>query len=329
MCDLIHAYLFDVLMNGPMKIITYITRFANHPRLAFGSLSLLYTLLIIALPANTLTMQVHTLSSLEYKIISFAIAIPSIIVWLAAFIGYEKLYDYARSIRKSSEGESFHTLARGVKWLAWSLPIPVIVATILNAIANTWPDFKPAAIIISNYTALILPLIGFTFIASASRALITKVGISFNTLSMQTISFVFVTIGVLYCYLTFSQLDLSSIGASNNPYYLPVWLMVLTVIIPYLYSWFLGLLAAYEITLFSRQAKGLLYRRGLHLLVGGLVTVIISAIALQYIGTASPRVGYLELNYKLVLILLFRLLGGVGFVMLIMGAVRLKKIEEV
>jgi hypothetical protein len=105
--------------------------------------------------------------------------------------------------------------------------------------------------------------------------------------------------------------------------------MVLSVIVPYLYAWFVGLLAAYEITLFSKHIKGVLYRQALGLLAAGLITIIASFIALQYLNGIQPRVGYLLINYQLVLSSIFRIIGAGGFVMLTIGAARLKKIEDV
>jgi hypothetical protein len=105
--------------------------------------------------------------------------------------------------------------------------------------------------------------------------------------------------------------------------------MVVSVIIPYLYAWFVGLLAAYEIMLFSRHSKGVLYRQSLSLLALGLVVIIASSIALQYMNSIQPRVGHLMLSYHLIITSIFRIIGGGGFVLLAVGANRLKKIEEV
>jgi hypothetical protein len=134
---------------------------------------------------------------------------------------------------------------------------------------------------------------------------------------------------VLYCYLTFRQFNPGSLGSTHNPYFLPIWLLLLTVIIPYLYAWFVGLLAAYEITSYSQQVRGVLYKQALHLLVGGLVAVIAGSILLQYISSVDPSPGHLVLDYRLLLVVLFRIVIGIGFVLIAAGANRLKRIEEV
>lgn len=292
-------------------------------------LAVFYVTLIFVLPASTATMSNYNLSTFEYRIVAFALALTSLLVWLAAFIGYARLREYARAIRKTPEGIHFDQLAEGVTWLAWSLPVGVIAATLLNATANKHPGFHASAIILSNYINLILPLVGFTVIASASRGLLGTVKAKLSMANARIIILGFLVLGVLYCFLTFSRIDLTSLGSADNPYFLPAWLIVITLIVPHLYAWFMGILGVYELTLFRKHVPGVLYRQALGLVVGGLSAVILSSVALQYIGGIEPNVGHLVLGYKTMFVLLARLVGGGGFVLLVIGAGRLKKIEEV
>jgi hypothetical protein len=292
-------------------------------------LAIAYLLLIFLLPVNSHAVHDYHLSAGEYRILLFAVGIPSLIVWLVAFYGYSKLQEYAHSIKKSPESKAFENLATGCAWLAWSLPLPALIGLITGALADIWPHFFPSATIIINYTYLIFPLIGFSIIGRASRELLNQAKIQVSATSARGIMLFFVVGGALYCYLTFRRFDPGSLNATNNPYFLPIWLMLLTVIIPYLYAWFIGLLATYEISTFSQQVRGVLYRQALHLLASGLIAVIAGSIALQYISSIQPPAGHLALNYRLLFIILFRIITGIGFALIAVGAQRLKKIEEV
>jgi hypothetical protein len=303
-------------------------------RLTFGMpalavFTLLYLVSIFWLPASHNTLQLYNLSSANYHVLLLIIALPLLIIWLGAFLSYSLLRAYARSVRRTAEGVHYDQLARGAAWLAWSLPISTLSSMWLNAIANKSPGFHPAAIIIANYINLVLPLVAFTLINDAARGLFNHAKLSYRLGSSRALTLFFAVAGVLYCYLTFRHFDLSSLASSHNPYFLPVWLMVLTVTIPYLYTWFVGTMAAYEIMLFSRKVRGVFYRQALHLMAIGLITVIASFIAQQYLNSVVPRVGYLVLDYRLALILVLRVITGIGFAMIAMGAIRLKKIEEV
>lgn len=293
------------------------------------ALVVIYTVLIFGLPANLLTMHAYHLSSLEYRVLLFAVALPSMLVWLAAFWGYAALRQYAQSIHKTKEGPHFNQLATGCYWLAWSLPLPTIASLLLNTLADKSPGFRPTAIIIANYLSLLFPLVGFSLIGNTARDLTRSAKLSFSLAGARLIMLLFLLAGVLYCYLTFHHFDLTSLTSTHNPYFLPVWLAVVSITVPYLYAWFIGLLGAYEIVLFSKNVQGLLYRRALAYVAVGLVAVIVSSITLQYINGVVPAVSHLVLNYKLVAITLFRILGGTGFIILALGAKRLKKIEEI
>jgi hypothetical protein len=297
--------------------------------LGYFALVAIFVLLIFTLPGSKTTMAYYHLAPASYHILYFLLTLPSMMVWAAAFYGYSKLQTYGQSINGTVEGDDFRLLGRGLAWLAWSLPVTALTSVVLNAVAAASPGFHPAAIIIANYVALLLPLIGFSIVSRGARGLTEHAKTRFSWTSAQWIILGFVAAGVLYCYLTFRHFNLSSLSSTNNPYHLPVWLMVLTVVIPYLYAWFVGLLATYEIGSFSQQIRGLLYRQALRLLSGGLVSVIISSIAIQYLLSASPRHGFVVVDGRLLWINIVRIIGGIGYIMIAFGVSRLKRIEDI
>jgi hypothetical protein len=274
-------------------------------------------------------MRTYHLTGFEYRVLYLAVAVPSLVIWFVAFYGYARLQEYARVIKRTDEAPAFGQLARGCMWLAWSLPVSALATYVLDAIADQWGGFHAASIILANYITLALPLLGFSLVGIASKELINRVNARLSPVNARGIMLFFVVGGVLYCYLTFRQFNPGSLGSTHNPYFLPIWLLLLTVIIPYLYAWFVGLLAAYEITSYSQQVRGVLYKQALHLLVGGLVAVIAGSILLQYISSVDPSPGHLVLDYRLLLVVLFRIVIGIGFVLIAAGANRLKRIEEV
>ncbi|HVX24199.1 MAG TPA: hypothetical protein VG992_02550 [Candidatus Saccharimonadales bacterium] len=297
--------------------------------ISYACLAVSYIILIFALPPNHIDMHMYNLSSDSYHILLFAITVPSILIWFVGFYSYAQLQCYVRSLAGSPEEQDFKRLANGVRWLVWSLPVSALVNIILNSIANTHIGFYSAAIIISNYVALILPLIGFSLISSAAHGLLSRAQTRLTLSSARFIILVFVVLGVLYCYFTFRHFNLSSFGSLDNPYHLPVWLMVLTVAIPYLYAWFVGLLASYELMHFSNQVTGVLYRQALRLLAGGTIAVVISSIGSQYSSSVSPHVGYFVLNHRLLFSYLFRVIAGAGYVLIAFGVSRLHRIEAI
>jgi hypothetical protein len=289
----------------------------------------IYVLLILVLPADQYTSNLYNFSPLAYRVVLFGVAFPSMLVWLAAFVGYDMLRQYAHSIRKTAQGEHFRQLASGCAWLAWSLPLSVISAFTLHAMSDHWNGLTSASVILSNYIYLIFPLIAFIKIGNGSRGLLNSSKITYDISNSRLIMLLFAVFGVIYCYFTFNHFNLGSLASSNNPFHMPVWLTVLTVTIPSLYAWFVGILAAYEINLFSKNIRGVLYRQATRWFVLGLIIVIMSLIAQQYIVAVQPRSGHLVLDFRLFLLLLILIIRGLGFILVALGAFKLKRFEEV
>jgi hypothetical protein len=274
-------------------------------------------------------MEQYQITSGQYHILLLFAELPLLAIWFAAFYGYRRLHQYAEALDGAPEAKAIKRLAYGCTWLAWSLPIPTLISLICNGIANAHPGFHSASIIIANYINVVFALIALTIISSASRSLLNQSKAVIGTRNTQLLLILFVLIGVTYCYFTFGHLDLKHAGDTNNPYFMPSWLITFTVIAPSLYTWFVGLVAAFDISSVARKSSGLLYRRSLQLLASGLTLVIASLVAVQYVHSVVPRVGHLSINGTFLTINIFYLVAISGFALMSYGANRLKKIEEV
>ena len=292
-------------------------------------LSIVFLLLAAVLPANKQASQLYHLSSSQYHILFFLVILPLMLLSFLAIYAYVKLHNYTDSITTTTEGHDFMLLTSGVKWLAWGLLVPAIVEISLNTIANFHPSFHAPASIINNYLYLLVALVAFSLISSGSHDLLSRTKKQLSSTDIKTLLLVFALIGVAYCFLIFHHFKGNTFASTNNPYYLPLWLLLVSVVIPYLYAWFIGLLAVYEIVLFSRQTRGVLYRQALQQVAYGLAIVIAASIALQYVGSIVPSTGHLVLNTSLVATYTIRLGAAAGYILIARGAVHLQKIEKV
>ncbi len=288
-----------------------------------------YLLLTQVLPANKADLHTYGLSLAQYHVLRFLLALPLSLLWFAALFGYSQLDQYAKSIAKTPEAEGYRRLTKGCLWLAWSLVIPAVVSLFFSTIASSNSGLHSAAVIITNYLGLGLTLLAFVNIGSGTQELAVKAKHHFSAANTRSLQFIFVAGGVLYCYLTFRNLDLHSLASTSNPYYLPLWLLISSLFIPNLYAWFIGLLAVYEIGFLARSSPGVLYQRALKTFALGLVAVIASLISVQYLHTTVPRTGHLSLNTTLIITYSIYMASIIGFALLALGAWRLKRIEEV
>ena len=292
----------------------------------YSTLIVIYLWLSMFLPLNPQMTSTYHLSSAEYRVLLFAIGLPYIIIWLIAFFGYTRLKQYSHTIARASEGKHFAQLTTGVKWLVWGLPISALVSSIMGSIASHSSGGRGAAVIIDHYVTLLVALVAFTFISKGTRGLTTEANIRLDLSNVRLLMSVFILIGVGFCYITLRNIPTH---ANSNPYHMPVILVLLTIVVPYLYAWFMGLLAAYEASLYARNVKGVLYQQSLRLLAGGIVGVILTSIILQYLTSLTIRLTHLTLNALLIVIYLVLILYAAGYLLVAMGATRLKRIEEV
>jgi hypothetical protein len=303
-------------------------RYVNRALLYYGVLTFAYLLLSLVLPVNHNTEHAFHLSDLQYHVLILLIILPLTLIWLVAFYGYSAIRDYATLVEDTEEGDALRNVSTGLMWLAWGLPIPAIIGVIMSGIANAHPSFYGASVIINNYATLLFAVIAFHVLSTGSRLWTERANLRISLGWTKMLVLIFVIIGAFYCFFVFRNIG-SLKHDQSNPYYLGSWWLLVTVVVPYLYAWFVGFLAAFEISMISRNMKGLLYRQALQLVSRGLVTIVFSSIALQFFRITVPTTGKISLGVLLLIIYLLVFIIGLGYATLTLGARKLKKIEEV
>jgi len=305
----------------------YIRSARQLPRtlLACTALALLYVILGLALPPNTPTVTAYNLSITEYHILVLLISVPLIAVWYAAFYGYARLQEYVTIVGTAPDGRPLNKIASGLKVLAWGLPLSSIISSLGGGIVHSHANLAAVSFIIIHYLSLLISLIAFAYISTGSRGLmdLTK---TYPTLSaVRWLLVVLTIIGVIFSYFTINAAHLPS----PNPYFMPIGWVLFTLLVPYLFAWFMGLLAAYEIYLYSRRAKGLLYRRALAYLALGILITIIISIVFQYIASDTMHLRKITFSWLFLGIYVLFVVYAAGFVLISAGVKKLRKIEEV
>jgi hypothetical protein len=103
---------------------------------------------------------------------------------------------------------------------------------------------------------------------------------------------------------------------------------MLTVVAPYLFIWFLGLLATYEIYLYQKNVDGICYRQCLRWLSLGLVVGTIGSISIIYLTTMAANLQHWPLVVVVSIAYIALIVTGGAFIMIAQGVERFKMIEE-
>lgn len=303
-------------------------RFSSNTKYFLGVVAL-FIIFISSLPPNPSTKAQYNMTTFEYHILLFLVEIPLIAVWFAALFGYSYLNRYTRLIKKTAEGKDFTNITYGMNWLAWGLAAPSLISILLSAIANVHHGFHATSLVLANYLNLIMAIVAFSYVSSGTRMLAQRSKVYLDSRNTKRLTLSFVILGVVFCYLVIRNLHNVSLGDSLNAYYLPNWLVLTTLVIPYLYAWFIGLLAAFELTQLARRVSGVLYKQALQMLASGLVLVIVASSGLEYFRSVIPRTGHISIGPTLVAVYLIYAVTAAGYILVAMGARRLKRIEEV
>jgi hypothetical protein len=282
--------------------------------------------LSLVLPPDPQTLKTLHISSTTYKIVVIFLLLPEALLWYAIFFAFAKIHEYSQLVKGSNEGRAFQRISLGMGALAFGLIIPSIISPILNAIVAHDSAFRPSATIINHYISLLVALISFSLLNSGSYKLIES-GRSIKRSSLagtRLFAASFIILAVLYSYTT-----LHTRRIENNAYYMSLYPLMITIIMPYLYAWFEGLVSAYNFRLYSQSVKGLLYKQAFFQLSVGLLITVIGFIIVQFITSTFGARTNKTLGFILVIlyILLAILLAGLSLIAL--GTKKLKKIEEV
>ncbi len=290
------------------------------------ALMALYLLISLLIPLSRETREAYNLSLTQAHIISFITILPLFGIWFVAFYAYGQLQKYATAIAQAREGKAFAKIADGVMILSWGLVIQSFASLVLGWVADQSDSFSSVAIVLQNYVTLLFPLIAFILISTGTQYLLRNKNVYRSLSASRLLVFTFAVTATIYSFLVFRLRQ----NAESDVYHLPLFLLITTLVIPYLFAWFSGMIAAFDITMHARITKGVLYKRSLNLLASGLIVIIVAFILIQYLNSVfMSRLGDFSINAVLLVDYILLLLLAMGYVILVGGVRGLQKIEEV
>jgi hypothetical protein len=295
--------------------------------LVFTIWSLIYIIgtLIAPLAPNR-----FSLTEAKTRLIQITIALPVVLIWLAAIYGAEHFNSYARSIKSSKDGKALSVIGIGLTTLA-----AAVMSGGLGGILRPWAlrdGWIETFTVIYNYLQVSLYLIAFYFIYKGS-VMLRGVAITKKE-SISSWIPVLVTIVIIGAFYTFILLGYDYRNSTPDPrkyssFYLPDFLVFATLALPYLIGWALGIKSALNIAFYHKKVKGIIYRSALKNFVNGIYLVIAFAVALQMLIALSTYFAEAGLASILLVVYLIIVFYSLGFLILAAGSKKLNTIEKV
>lgn len=287
-----------------------------------------YICSVFLLPPDPATLQKYHFSEAQAYLLSLTVAAPMVAIWLSAFYGYVTFRKYAKAIDDSPDGKPLYKLSKGLMLLAFSLPTLAAVGSIFNYLARDTPDYLPVAVLIRHLLVIGFPLVAFILIGSAAEELLGQLKRKKNFLqNHKSLALIVITASSIFAGFTVALAGQNA--APKNIYSFPIWFVIISTVIPYLYMWYRGLTAVYSINFYRKHVKGLVYKKSFVYLSAGLGVVIALAVTLQFLTVLSPQLQRLHFTPLLLIVYALIALYALGYGLIALGAKKLKKIEEV
>lgn len=291
---------------------------------------LIYAWLTFNSPTPAQTTGRYGLSTTELRVLRATVVIPFLFIWLAGSFAVLRFNRYLKYISDSNEAEGFKNIIYGLSLLL----VVIIVPQFINLYTTYNPEsseIQRRVTIVRNYTNIILYLSAFWFILKASRHLAGSIQKVISSYKHKIIPVFMVILSIIYFLLVFLN---DYRGVSDDPlikptYYLPDVLIVLTIILPYIVMWTLGIVAIFEIYIFSKHVPGIIYRKAFGSVAYGLGSIIGLSIFLQFISQSGAYFGYAGLGAILLIVYLLLIAIAISYLFIAKGAKALAAIEEI
>lgn len=292
---------------------------------AIVSLWVVYALLTFFAPetASSAHLDMH---GAERILIDLTILIPVHLIWLLAGYGVTTFKNYSIMLKGSKEGA-------GVDLIADGLLVTLTYFIVSSLFSSAMPylihyQHYDGLAVIRDHLAPLFSLVAF-FLLYRGSSLLRQV----TPFSTWTTS----TVWALVAYAVFAAafvFDFATNAPGGGPSrtsvdILPHETLLITLILPYVVAWFLGLLACININKYANHVKGTLYRRALRDLVLGISGIALFVIVIQLIGFANRYFSSWSLGPILAILYGLIILYGIGFVFVASGAKKLARIEAV
>jgi hypothetical protein len=298
---------------------------------AFALLIVAYTVLNAVLPPDAESLTRYNLTSAAARALRLTLVIPLIIIWTLTMYGYLRFKNYAQSIVQGQDGPALSHIADGILALALWLPLSSILTNAATYVSHRYPQLTQESVIVRNYIGIGLLLLAVYLLWRGSERLLSATRIELTQHQNDKIHLLVLFLSTVFAYLTLFNPSKNTPPASHTValYYLPDWLLILTIIIPYTLIWFYGIRAVANVRIYARQVRGVIYRSALGYLANGLAFSIGSLLLLRYLGSFTAWLSSLALKPLLIVLYLLIFVVGISSVLLAIGARKLQKIEEV
>ena len=311
---------------------------SNKGLIAFFIIIVLWVVSIILsffVESDPATLSRYNLTERDLTLVRIGLGIPMLFIWGVVLWGTQSFMRYARRIKDSVDGAGFKNIALGILFVLLGMIASSYITNIGNLIKESAMDpdrVKETLGLISRYSSILFALISYGFFFAGSRKLLGSISSKLSLKQFMPYLIGFLIASIAFAVLVFqnSYRSVSVDPLITAPYHgLSDPLILLTIVIPTIISWFLGLMALSGISAFRKNTPGVIYKDVLKNFHFGISLVIIMSIALSWVGQFSAYWASVGFGFILFIIGIIFVVWILGYLIAGIGARKLNRIEMV
>jgi hypothetical protein len=303
----------------------------NIKKIVYGSFAAfvcVYLLSAFLSPLDADALSKYNVSELQLRMLAASILLPLVAIWACAAYGFVHFKQYAFSIKGSLYGAGTNTIANSLGIIALQL----LVTGSFSAIASI-PAVGVAIggdqgiTMISTGLDVSFALVSTLVIYQGANQLLASSSKRPKIKIFDKAFIVLAFLTLIYVVSVFRQYP-SDTTADSIYSYVPLGVVLLFTVIPYIFIWNLALIAVKKLYYYQSHAKGKVYRQAFGLLTAGLSIIIGSSVLIQLLGTVGEAFENLNLAALVAIVYALIIAIGIGYLFIARAAKRLRRVES-
>lgn len=293
---------------------------------------LAYLATILFFPSDSAAVVQYHISDFQLRLLSLAVVVPAIAIWITAFYSLVKIGSYAARIKDMADGKAFLIIYKGLAITIIGLPLSALVSRLLSYFTERTALSQAFTTIVNTHLTLAFYLFGFAFLAAGAWKLVRHVAkTSVPKMHTYGTAVALLVLSIVYFAVTLTNpsREIAVAPAPMAAYYMQDWLIITTIVIPYIITWGLGFYATLWLHTFHKSIGGKIYRKALKRLNTGFFMVILTTILVQFLQSASTHIYGWTLGAIIAFVYLLLFIIALGYILIAIGAKDLNRLEEI
>lgn len=271
----------------------------------------------------------YDISEVSARALLFVISLPVLIVYFAIAFAFIRFYTYAVRIKKSDEGPGYNSLAMALLVSLVSLFLSSLLSNLRIQMFGTEDRQTHIVDYVSLYSQIGLALATFYLLHQGSKQLLQSLGSKARTGLGLRSAIGFSLLSATFVYAVFQNPIRTASGdpSVRATYGVNDVLILITVILPYLISWLLGISAYFNLRSYAKKVSGIIYKQIIGTFAAGMGIIIFLTIGLQFLTQISESFRNSGLSVILSIVSFILIAIVVGYLKVAQAAKKLDAIE--